>query len=72
MPEITKLLTDYSFILRCALASVNITRVLIKCKLFVCASVREDNPRASTSGLSPVQTRTPDNNLFIAQAFQLT
>ena len=28
----------------------------------VCASVREDNPRASASGLSPVQTHEPYSN----------
>ena len=32
----------------------------------VCASVREDNPRASASGLSPVQTHEPYSNLLIA------
>ena len=38
----------------------------------VCASVREDNPRAFAIGLSPVQTHEPYINLFIAPAFICT
>ena len=34
----------------------------------VCASVREDNPRALASGLSPVQSQNHNNNLLIAPA----
>ena len=34
----------------------------------VCASVREDNPRALASGLSPVQTHKRCNNVLIAPA----
>ena len=33
-----------------------------------CLSVREDNPRALASGLSPVQTHTPYNNFLIANS----
>ena len=41
----------------------------IKCKLWyylICASVREDNPRALASGLSSVQTHKPYDNFGIA------
>ena len=40
-----------------------------KCKLLydlICASVREDNPRALASGLSSVQTHKPYDNFRIA------
>ena len=32
----------------------------------VCASVRDDNPRGLSSGLSPVHIHTPYNNVFIS------
>ena len=34
----------------------------------VCATVQEDNPHALASGLSPVQTHKPYNNILIAPA----
>ena len=38
----------------------------------VCASVWEDNPRAIASGLSPVRTHRPYNNLPIVPAYICT
>ena len=38
----------------------------------VCAYVREDNPRALASGLSPVHTHKPYNNCLIAPACMCT
>ena len=42
--------------------------LVIRSYRMVCASVREDKPRALVSGLSPVKTQTPYNNLLIVPA----